>query len=100
MEAAIVVRRGMSPLRGFWYCCDDFQWLAPLAKLCRPCRGLSHPPRRLRSKSAAIMTITTTYLEMFAHSHRDVPGPAARISVIHSRHPTIAWYRFLYDAVG
>jgi GNAT superfamily N-acetyltransferase len=46
------------------------------------------------------MTITTTYLEMLSHKHRDIPAPAEGVTVIHARKPTIAWYRFLYDAVG
>src|SRR5258708_19779138 len=46
------------------------------------------------------MTVTTTYLEMLSHRHRDVPAPGEGVSVIHSRNPTIAYYRFLYDAVG
>lgn len=46
------------------------------------------------------MPITTTYLEMLSQKHHNVPAPSADIAVIHARKPTIAWYRFLYDAVG
>jgi GNAT superfamily N-acetyltransferase len=46
------------------------------------------------------MPITTTYLEMVSSRHRDVPAPAGNVSIVHARKPTIAWYRFLYDAVG
>jgi len=46
------------------------------------------------------MKITVYYLQMLAYQERAVPPPGAGISVIHSRRPTVAWYRFLYDAVG
>ena len=42
----------------------------------------------------------TTYLEMFAHAKRTVPPPREGLAVIQAKHPTIAYYRFLYDAVG
>src|ERR1700732_554208 len=46
------------------------------------------------------MKVTTTYLEMFAHSQRIVPRPRNGVSVVHAKRPTVAYYRFLYDAVG
>jgi GNAT superfamily N-acetyltransferase len=46
------------------------------------------------------MKITVYYLQMFAYPQRIVSPPRAGIDVVHSRMPTIAWYRFLYDAVG
>src|SRR6185295_12556658 len=46
------------------------------------------------------MLVTTTYLEMHSHRRREVPPPRERVTVMQARHPTIAYYRFLYDAVG
>jgi GNAT superfamily N-acetyltransferase len=46
------------------------------------------------------MAITTTYLEMFAHNGRSIPHSAPGVTVVYVRKPTVAWYRFLYDAVG
>lgn len=46
------------------------------------------------------MLVTTTYLEMHSHQRRDVPPPRAGVTVMQARHPTVAYYRFLYNAVG
>jgi GNAT superfamily N-acetyltransferase len=46
------------------------------------------------------MTITTFYLQMFAQPQRIVPPPRERLAVVHVKEPTVAYYRFLYDAVG
>ena len=46
------------------------------------------------------MPITTTYLEMFAHNRRSIPEAPPGVLVVYARRPTVAWYRFLYDAVG
>jgi GNAT superfamily N-acetyltransferase len=46
------------------------------------------------------MKITVYYLQMLVHQERAVPVPRTGTVVIHSRKPTLAWYRFLYDAVG
>lgn len=46
------------------------------------------------------MNVKTTYLQMFSHSQRVVPPPRDGITIVHSKKPTLAWYRFLYDAVG
>jgi hypothetical protein len=46
------------------------------------------------------MKITTTYLQMFARPERVVPPPREGLSVVHPKNPTVAYYRFLYDAVG
>jgi GNAT superfamily N-acetyltransferase len=43
--------------------------------------------------------VITTYLQMFAHMQRIVPPPREGLAVVHARHPTVAYYRFLYDAV-
>jgi GNAT superfamily N-acetyltransferase len=45
------------------------------------------------------MKVTTTYLQMFAHTPRVAP-PMAGVSVIHAKKPTVAFYRFLYNTVG
>jgi GNAT superfamily N-acetyltransferase len=46
------------------------------------------------------MSITTTYLEMFAHNGRTVAAPMPGLAVFQARQPTVAYYRFLYDSVG
>jgi len=46
------------------------------------------------------MKVTTTYLQMFAHAPRVVPPPREGLTVVHARKPPVAYYRFLYDAVG
>lgn len=46
------------------------------------------------------MKVTTTYLEMFARPPWSVPPPGEGVAVVHARKPTVAYYRFLYDAVG
>jgi GNAT superfamily N-acetyltransferase len=45
-------------------------------------------------------TVTTYYLEMHSPNHRTVPVPRDGLTIIHAKKPTIAYYRFLYDAVG
>jgi GNAT superfamily N-acetyltransferase len=42
----------------------------------------------------------TTYVQMFAHAKRVVPPPRDGLTVVHAVDPTIAYYRFIYDAVG
>ena len=46
------------------------------------------------------MEVKVTYLEMQSRPERVVPAPRQGLSVIHAKRPTIAYYRFLYDAVG
>src|SRR5689334_21914803 len=46
------------------------------------------------------MPITTTYLQMFANPERPVPPPRDGLSIVRAWRPTVAYYRFLYDAVG
>jgi hypothetical protein len=46
------------------------------------------------------MKVKTTYLQMFARPERVVPPPREGLVVVHAKKPTIAYYRFLYDAVG
>ena len=37
---------------------------------------------------------------MLAHVRRAVPAPRDGLTVIHAQKPSVAYYRFLYDAVG
>jgi GNAT superfamily N-acetyltransferase len=46
------------------------------------------------------MKIKVTYLQMFARPERVVPPPRDGLVVVHARKPTVAYYRYLYDAVG
>jgi GNAT superfamily N-acetyltransferase len=46
------------------------------------------------------MMVKTTYLEMLAHAERVVPPPREGLAVVHAKEATVAYYRFLYDAVG
>jgi GNAT superfamily N-acetyltransferase len=46
------------------------------------------------------METRTTFLQMFAPAQRTMPPPQEDITIVHARKPTIAYYRFLYDAVG
>jgi GNAT superfamily N-acetyltransferase len=46
------------------------------------------------------MKVMTYYLQMLAPRQRSIPPPRAGLAVVHARQPTVAWYRFLYDAVG
>lgn len=46
------------------------------------------------------MRMKTTYLQMFARPERVVPPPREGLVVVHAKKPTVAYYRFLYDAVG
>jgi GNAT superfamily N-acetyltransferase len=57
-------------------------------------------PAEVFSEGIDGMKITTTYLQMFAHPERLVPPPRESIAVVHAKKPPVAYYRFLYDAVG
>lgn len=46
------------------------------------------------------MQITVTYLQMFARPQAVIPPPREGLTIVHARKPTVAYYRFLYDAVG
>jgi hypothetical protein len=46
------------------------------------------------------MKVKVTYLEMLARPERVVPAPRQGLTVVHAKKPTVAYYRFLYDAVG
>ena len=47
-----------------------------------------------------LVDVTVYYLEMLAPSQRDVPAPQVDLTVLHAETPSVAYYRFLYDAVG
>jgi GNAT superfamily N-acetyltransferase len=47
-----------------------------------------------------MIDVTVYYLEMLAHARRVVPPPRDGLSVVHAKRPTLAYYRFLYSAVG
>jgi len=44
--------------------------------------------------------VKTTYLQMFARPELVVPPPREGLVVVHAKKPPVAYYRFLYDAVG
>ncbi|MBI3862984.1 MAG: GNAT family N-acetyltransferase [Planctomycetia bacterium] len=44
--------------------------------------------------------ITTTYLEMFSPSPRQIAPPFSGVVVRHVMQPSVAFYRAIYDAVG
>jgi GNAT superfamily N-acetyltransferase len=46
------------------------------------------------------MIVTTTYLEMVARPQPTTPPHDGRLTVVHARRPTVAYYRFLYETVG
>ena len=46
------------------------------------------------------MTGKTTYLQMFDHPERVVSPPREGLAIVRAMKPTVAYYRFLYDAVG
>jgi GNAT superfamily N-acetyltransferase len=46
------------------------------------------------------MRVKTIYLQMFARPERVVPPPREGLVVLHAKQPPVAYYRFLYDAVG
>jgi len=46
------------------------------------------------------MKVKITYLEMRARPQRAVPPPREGLTVVHAKKLPVAYYRFLYDAVG
>lgn len=48
----------------------------------------------------AILDVKVYYLEMLAHAKRTVAAPREGLTVVHAHRPTVAFYRFLYNAVG
>jgi GNAT superfamily N-acetyltransferase len=47
-----------------------------------------------------MVMVKTTYVQMFAHPQRTVHPPRDGLAVVHAKKPPVAFYRFLYDAVG
>jgi len=47
-----------------------------------------------------LVDVKVFYLEMLAHARSVVPPPRGDLSVVHAQQPSVAYYRFLYDAVG
>src|SRR5262245_14364234 len=48
----------------------------------------------------ARVDVTVYYLEMHCRPAGEVPPPKEGLTVVHAKRPTVAYYRFLYDAVG
>jgi len=44
--------------------------------------------------------VKTTYLQMFDRPRRVALPPRDGLAVVHAKKPPVAYYRFLYDAVG
>ena len=61
---------------------------------------LEERPEGLPSGRNKRMKVTTTWLQMSACPGGAVPPPREGLAVVHARKPTVAYYRFLYDAVG
>ena len=47
-----------------------------------------------------LVEVTVYYLEMRSHSRRSLPAPREGLTVLNVQHPSVSYYRFLYDAVG
>ena len=47
-----------------------------------------------------LVDVTVYYLEMLAYSEQFFPAPREGLTVVHCLKPTVAYYRFLYNAVG
>src|ERR1700722_5199417 len=48
----------------------------------------------------AHVDVTVYYLQMLARPVWTVPAPREGFAIIHAKNPSVAYYRFLYDAVG
>src|SRR5215468_1763609 len=46
------------------------------------------------------MNVKVYFLEMLVPRHRIVPPLREGLAVVHAKKPTVAYYRFLYEAVG
>ena len=44
--------------------------------------------------------VTVYYLEMLTASSRQLPKSPYELNVLFAKHPTVSYYRYLYDAVG
>jgi GNAT superfamily N-acetyltransferase len=47
-----------------------------------------------------LVDVTVFSLEMLTAPQRTTPSPRDGLAVLHARQPPVAYYRFLYDAVG
>lgn len=53
------------------------------------------------SEHFLLVTLKTTYLQLFARPPGLTPPPARDgLAVVHAKRPTVAYYRFLFEAVG
>ncbi|HZZ81233.1 MAG TPA: GNAT family N-acetyltransferase [Gemmataceae bacterium] len=44
--------------------------------------------------------VTVYYLEMLAHAKRAIAAPRDDLMIVHAHNPSVAYYRYLYHAVG
>jgi GNAT superfamily N-acetyltransferase len=47
-----------------------------------------------------VVDVKVFYLQMLTYNRRPVPSPRSGLTVLHAQKPSVASYRFLYDAVG
>lgn len=47
-----------------------------------------------------LVDVTVYYVEMLAPTQRQVPAPRDDLLVLHAKSPSVAYYRYLYNAVG
>jgi GNAT superfamily N-acetyltransferase len=47
-----------------------------------------------------VVDVKVYYLELLGHNHGTAAPPRDGLAVIHAKRPTVAYYRFLYNAVG
>jgi ribosomal protein S18 acetylase RimI-like enzyme len=71
--------------------------------------GYEHTPRLVMARwlkepaaaAPAPLTTTVTFLEMLENPRRHVPAPyGVQVALMRAHHPTVGFYRFLFDAVG
>jgi GNAT superfamily N-acetyltransferase len=48
----------------------------------------------------AIVDVKVLHLEMLAPLQPSMPPPRQGLTILHAKRPSVAYYRFLYDAVG
>jgi len=47
-----------------------------------------------------LLDVTVYYLEMNTPVRRALPAPRSGLTILHAKAPSVAYYRFLYNAVG
>jgi ribosomal protein S18 acetylase RimI-like enzyme len=71
--------------------------------------GYEHTPRMVMARwlkdspgrTTEPLTTTVTFLEMAENPHRHVAAPyGIRVALLRAEHPTVGFYRYLFDAVG